>query len=85
MQLYGQMNPGKPVPSFVEIISSSIKNDGITAVYKGVDAASKLCCRSIKRSGFATFEVSINNSQPTKHLKSVGKVRIIELVIRNFQ
>jgi len=39
MQLYGQMNPGKPVPSFVTIISTSVKNDGITAVYKGVDAA----------------------------------------------
>lgn len=39
MQLYGQMNPGKPVPSFVTIISSSIKNDGIGGIYKGVDAA----------------------------------------------
>ena len=39
MQLYGQMNPGKPVPSFVTIISSSVKDGGISAVYKGVDAA----------------------------------------------
>ena len=39
MQLYGQMNPGKPVPSFVTIISTSVKNDGIGAIYKGVDAA----------------------------------------------
>ena len=39
MQLYGQMNPGKPVPSFVTIISSSVKQDGIGGVYKGVDAA----------------------------------------------
>ena len=39
MQLYGQLNPGKPVPSFVDIISSMVKNDGITSVYKGVDAA----------------------------------------------
>ena len=39
MQLYGQLNPGKPVPSFPKIISEIIKNDGITAIYKGVDAA----------------------------------------------
>jgi len=39
MQLYGQMNPGKPVPSFVTIISASVKQDGIGGVYKGVDAA----------------------------------------------
>jgi hypothetical protein len=39
MQLYGQLNPGKPVPSFVELLSSMIKTDGIASVYKGVDAA----------------------------------------------
>uniref|UniRef100_A0A7S2JSB4 Uncharacterized protein n=1 Tax=Leptocylindrus danicus TaxID=163516 RepID=A0A7S2JSB4_9STRA len=39
MQLYGQMNPGKPVPSFPTIIQSMIKADGIASVYKGVDAA----------------------------------------------
>lgn len=39
MQLYGQLNPGKPVPNFVEILSSMVKNDGIASVYKGVDAA----------------------------------------------
>lgn len=39
MQLFGQMNPGKPIPSFVSIISTSVKQDGIGAIYKGVDAA----------------------------------------------
>ena len=39
MQLYGQMNPGKPVPSFPEILSKMIKSDGVSSVYKGVDAA----------------------------------------------
>jgi solute carrier family 25 (mitochondrial oxoglutarate transporter), member 11 len=39
MQLYGQMNPGKPIPSFPTIISSVVKNDGIIGIYKGVDAA----------------------------------------------
>ena len=39
MQIYGQLNPGKAVPSFPSIIQTMIKNDGITSVYKGVDAA----------------------------------------------
>ena len=39
MQLYGQLNPGKPVPSFVTIISNSVKEGGVSAIYKGVDAA----------------------------------------------
>jgi len=39
MQLYGQLNPGKPVPGFATIITNIVKNDGITSVYKGVDAA----------------------------------------------
>lgn len=39
MQIYGQMNPGKPVPSFVTILSNKVRNDGVTSVYKGVDAA----------------------------------------------
>lgn len=39
MQLYGQLNPGKPVPSFPALLSNMVKNDGITSIYKGVDAA----------------------------------------------
>mmetsp|Transcript_6269 Transcript_6269/g.9108 ORF Transcript_6269/g.9108 Transcript_6269/m.9108 type:complete len:308 (-) Transcript_6269:173-1096(-) len=39
MQLYGQLNPGKKIPSFVEIISNMVKSDGVTSIYKGVDAA----------------------------------------------
>lgn len=39
MQLYGQLNPGKPVPSFPTIISNMVNSDGISSVYKGVDAA----------------------------------------------
>lgn len=39
MQLHGQLNPGKPVPGFASILSSMVKKDGITSVYKGVDAA----------------------------------------------
>jgi solute carrier family 25 oxoglutarate transporter 11 len=39
MQLYGQLNPGKPIPSFPSLISNMVKRDGITSIYKGVDAA----------------------------------------------
>lgn len=39
MQLFGQLNPGKPVPGFSTILSTMIKTDGITSVYQGVDAA----------------------------------------------
>jgi solute carrier family 25 (mitochondrial oxoglutarate transporter), member 11 len=39
MQLYGQLNPGKPVPSFPTIISNIIQHDGPLSIYKGVDAA----------------------------------------------
>lgn len=39
MQLYGQRNPGKPVPSFPSILSAMVKRDGFFSIYKGVDAA----------------------------------------------
>jgi solute carrier family 25 (mitochondrial oxoglutarate transporter), member 11 len=39
MQLYGQLNPGKPIPSFPNVIQTIVKNQGVLAVYKGVDAA----------------------------------------------
>ena len=39
MQLFGQLNPGKPIPSFPTIISNIVKSDGIGGIYKGVDAA----------------------------------------------
>lgn len=39
MQLYGHMNPGKPVPGFPALLSGMVKNDGISSIYKGVDAA----------------------------------------------
>lgn len=39
MQLYGQMNPGKEIPSFPSVIQAIVKHDGVMAVYKGVDAA----------------------------------------------
>lgn len=39
MQLYGQMNPGKPIPSFPTLLKNMIAKDGIMSIYMGVDAA----------------------------------------------
>ena len=39
MQLFGQLNPGKPIPSFPALLSGMVKRDGILSVYKGVDAS----------------------------------------------
>jgi solute carrier family 25 oxoglutarate transporter 11 len=39
MQIYGQVNPGKPIPGFPTIIRNMVKSDGVTSLYRGVDAA----------------------------------------------
>lgn len=39
MQLYGQLNPGKKVPSFPSLLQGMVQTDGVASIYKGVDAA----------------------------------------------
>lgn len=39
MQIYGQLNPGKPVPGFPTILKNMIVTDGVSSLYRGVDAA----------------------------------------------
>ena len=39
MQIYGQINPGKPVPGFPTIFKNMIASEGMTSLYRGVDAA----------------------------------------------
>lgn len=39
MQLYGQLNPGKPVPNFPSLLKSMIAKEGVGSIYMGVDAA----------------------------------------------
>ena len=39
MQIYGQLNPGKKVPSFPTIISRMVGKEGVGSIYKGLDAA----------------------------------------------
>ena len=74
MQLYGQMNPGKPVPSFVTIISAMVKHDGPLSVYKGVDAAiGRQMVYGTARIGlhrtFSDKLVELNDGQPISFLQ----------------
>merc|ERR1719199_1669954 len=39
MQIYGQLNPGKPVPSFPGIIKGMVQREGVGSIYMGLDAA----------------------------------------------
>lgn len=39
MQLYGQLNPGKPIPSFPALLKDMVAKEGPLSVYQGVDAA----------------------------------------------
>jgi solute carrier family 25 oxoglutarate transporter 11 len=74
MQLYGQLNPGKPIPSFPALLSEMIRRDGITSVYKGVDAAigRQLVYGTARIGLHRTFSdklVEINNGQPINFLQ----------------
>jgi len=39
MQIYGQINPGKPIPSFPTLLKNMVASDGVLSLYRGVDAA----------------------------------------------
>lgn len=39
MQIYGQINPGKTVPSFPTILKNMVAADGVKSLYRGIDAA----------------------------------------------
>jgi len=39
MQIYGQLNPGKPIPGFPTLIKNMVASDGVFSLYRGVDAA----------------------------------------------
>ena len=69
MQLFGQMHPGKPIPGFVNIITTMIQTQGPLSVYKGVDAAvGRQMVYGTARIGlhrsFSDKLVEINNGQP---------------------
>jgi len=39
MQIYGQINPGKPIPSFPTLLKNMVASDGVLSLYRGADAA----------------------------------------------
>lgn len=74
MQLFGQLNPGKPIPSFPTIISNMIKYDGFFSIYKGVDAAiGRQCVYGTARIGlhrtFSDKLVQMNGGEPISFLQ----------------
>jgi solute carrier family 25 oxoglutarate transporter 11 len=76
MQIYGQMNPGKPVPGFPSVISNVIKRDGFSAIYKGVDASiGRQMVYGTARIGlhrtFSDKLVEINDGQPISFIQKV--------------
>ncbi len=74
MQLYGQLNPGKPVPGFTTVLGNLIQNDGFMSIYKGVDAAiGRQLVYGTARIGlhrsFSDKLVEWNNGQPINFLQ----------------
>jgi len=69
MQIYGQVNPGKPIPGFPTIIKNMISSEGVTSLYRGVDAAiGRQMVYGTARIGlhtkFSSMLVEKNNGQP---------------------
>jgi len=69
MQIYGQINPGKPIPGFPTIIKNMVAADGVKSLYRGVDAAiGRQMVYGTARIGlhskFSSMLVEKNNGQP---------------------
>lgn len=69
MQIYGQINPGKPIPGFPTIIKNMVASDGVSSLYRGVDAAiGRQMVYGTARIGlhtkFSAMLVEKNNGQP---------------------
>jgi len=69
MQIYGQVNPGKPIPGFPTIIKNMVAADGVKSLYRGVDAAiGRQMVYGTARIGlhtkFSSMLVEKNNGQP---------------------
>jgi len=69
MQIYGQINPGKPIPGFPTIIKNMVASDGVISLYRGVDAAiGRQMVYGTARIGlhtkFSNMLVEKNNGQP---------------------
>jgi len=69
MQIYGQINPGKPIPGFPTIIKNMVSSEGVLSLYRGVDAAiGRQMVYGTARIGlhtkFSAMLVEKNNGQP---------------------
>jgi len=74
MQLYGQRFPDKAVPGFVSILSDLVQREGISSIYKGVDAAiGRQCVYGTARIGlhrtFSDLLVERNGGKPISFLQ----------------
>lgn len=74
MQLYGQLNPGKPVPGFPALLSGMVKSEGISSIYRGVDAAiGRQMVYGTARIGlhrtFSNMLVDMNDGKPINFLQ----------------
>jgi len=76
MQIYGQINPGKPIPGFHTIIKNMVASDGVTSLYRGVDAAiGRQMVYGTARIGlhtkFSNMLIEKNNGQPISFVQKV--------------
>lgn len=76
MQIYGQVNPGKPIPGFPTLIRNMVKADGVLSLYRGVDAAiGRQMVYGTARIGlhtkFSNMLVEKNNGQPISFSQKV--------------
>jgi solute carrier family 25 oxoglutarate transporter 11 len=76
MQIYGQINPGKPIPSFPTLLKNMVASDGVLSLYRGVDAAiGRQMVYGTARIGlhtkFSNLLVEKNNGQPISFVEKV--------------
>jgi len=76
MQIYGQVNPGKPIPGFPTLIKNMVASDGVLSLYRGVDAAiGRQMVYGTARIGlhtkFSNMLVEKNNGQPISFSQKV--------------
>ena len=76
MHIYGQINPGKPIPSFPTLLKNMVASDGVLSLYRGVDAAiGRQMVYGTARIGlhtkFSNLLVEKNNGQPISFVEKV--------------
>ena len=78
LQLYATQNPGKPKPSFANILSQMIKNEGIGSIYSGISASlSRQCVYGTARIGLhRTFSDAMVKANGGKHKLFISHICI---------